>query len=153
MPSRPGSTTGHGSASGSERPRSLWRKRLLRWQVEFKDAFQECDVSCSETCLRSLASSVRSAAVSGCYPTVAASSMRRRSSATYCPSRFLLNPRSWATSAMVWPESITLWRLRPCIGRKRFALAGHEDLLPAEPSVPPARYPPSGVNPRAFQRG
>lgn len=72
---------------------------------------------------------------------------------TYCPSRFLLNPRSWATSAMVWPESITLWRLRPCIGRKRFALAGHEDLLPAEPSVPPARYPPSGVNPRAFQRG
>lgn len=65
--------------------------------------------SCSETCLRRRISSVRSAAVSGASPVAAAASMRRRSSATHLPSRVSARPSSRLTSAMVRPESITLW--------------------------------------------
>lgn len=64
--------------------------------------------SCSATCLRKRVSSVRSATVNGSSLRAAAASVRRRSSATYRPSRPSFTPGSRATSAIV-PESITRW--------------------------------------------
>ena len=63
--------------------------------------------SCSESCRRNRASSVRSADVRGCSPDAVAASIRRRSSATQRPSGPSLMPNSRATSATMRPESIT----------------------------------------------
>jgi hypothetical protein len=59
--------------------------------------------TCSTTCLRNRANSMRSAGVNGSSLRAAAASTRRRSSATHCPSRPSLRPSSRATSAIVRP--------------------------------------------------
>ena len=56
-------------------------------------------------------------------------------------------PSSRETSAIVRPGiDHPVGGFDLVLGRKRPARAGHEDILPAEPSVPLSRCPPSGVN-------